>query len=206
MGLVLHLVETRAGSRAHDVDVLEPGRPGDLRGIASLGLTLPEAKQLLACVQQAAAARQASAGPRIADRPRSWISCPRPCRRSWPAVPPPACWPICCRLRPGRATNPCAVTRSSAASDYARLPRSRRRRRHQRPCCRDQRCERSDPSPFCVQATRTEFGRPNSGMRLRAWTATPTSVARRGSVRERSPSPITCLNLPMVASARARMV
>jgi len=75
-----------------------------------------------------------------------------------------------------------------------------------RPCCRDQGCGRGDPRPACVQATRTEFGRPKSSMQFRAWTATFTSVARRGSVRERSPSPITCLNLPMVASARARMV
>src|SRR5215212_7946042 len=41
-------------------------------------------------------------------------------------------------------------------------------------------------------------------MRLSVWTATSTSVARRRSVRERSPSPITRLNLPMVASARHR--
>ena len=37
-------------------------------------------------------------------------------------------------------------------------------------------------------------------------TATSTSVARRWSVRERSPSPITCLNLPMAASTRTRFV
>ncbi len=62
------------------------------------------------------------------------------------------------------------------------------------------------PAPLVGQAMRTEIGRPNSSMRLRAWTATPTSVARRSSVRERSPSPITCLNLPMAASTRARFV
>ena len=45
--------------------------------------------------------------------------------------------------------------------------------------------------------------RPSSSMRLRAWTATSTSVARRGSVRERSPSPITCLNLLMTAWFKA---
>jgi len=60
--------------------------------------------------------------------------------------------------------------------------------------------------PDCVQATRTEFGRPKSSMRFRAWMATSISVARRWSVRERSPSPITCLNLPIVASTRAREV
>ena len=59
MGLVLQLVETRAGSKAQCIDVLELSRPGDLRDIASLGLTLPEAKQLLARVQQAVVAVQA---------------------------------------------------------------------------------------------------------------------------------------------------
>ncbi len=75
-----------------------------------------------------------------------------------------------------------------------------------RPCCTDLTCGRSCPSPARVQAMRTESGRPSSSMRLRAWTATSTSVARRWSVRERSPSPMTCLNLPMAASARARFV
>ncbi len=59
MGLVLQLVDTRAGSKAHCIDVLELSRPGDLGDIASLGLTLPEAKQLLARVQQAVVAVQA---------------------------------------------------------------------------------------------------------------------------------------------------
>ena len=62
------------------------------------------------------------------------------------------------------------------------------------------------PAPAVVQAMRTEIGRPSSSMRLSAWTATSTSVARRSSVRERNPSPITCLNLPTPASARARFV
>jgi len=75
-----------------------------------------------------------------------------------------------------------------------------------RPCCTDQGCGRSCPYPVCGQAMRTEIGRPSSSMRLRTWTATSTSVARRSSVRERSPSPMTCLNLPMAASARARLV
>ncbi len=74
------------------------------------------------------------------------------------------------------------------------------------PCCTDQGYGRSYPSPGWFQAMRTEIGRPSSSMRFRAWTATSTSVARRWSVRERSPSPITCLNLPMAASARARFV
>ena len=43
-------------------------------------------------------------------------------------------------------------------------------------------------------------------MRLSTWTATFISVARRSSVCERSPSPITRLYWPMVASARAHFV
>src|SRR3954468_14867713 len=42
-------------------------------------------------------------------------------------------------------------------------------------------------------------------MRLSAWTATPTSVARRASACARSPSPITRFHLAIVASARARL-
>jgi len=74
------------------------------------------------------------------------------------------------------------------------------------PCCTDQGVGAVAPAPALLQAIRTEIGRPSSSIRLRAWTATSTSVARRRSVRERSPSPMTCLNLPMAASARARFV
>src|SRR5919205_4238603 len=59
MGLVLQLVETQADSRTRSVDVMEISRTNDLRDLANLGLTLPEAKQLLARVQQAVAAAQA---------------------------------------------------------------------------------------------------------------------------------------------------
>src|SRR3954471_20094372 len=60
------------------------------------------------------------------------------------------------------------------------------------------------PTPFWVQAMRADSGRPSSSMRFRTATPTFISVARRSSVRERSPSPITRLNRPMVASAWAR--
>src|SRR5271165_3374069 len=59
MGWVLQLVETVTDRRARSVDVLEISRPNDLGDIANLGLTLPEAKQLLARVQQAVVAAQA---------------------------------------------------------------------------------------------------------------------------------------------------
>ena len=59
MGLVLQLVETRADGGTRSVELMELGRPGSLHDIADLGLTLPEAKQLLTCVQQAVVAVQA---------------------------------------------------------------------------------------------------------------------------------------------------
>ncbi len=61
MGLVLQLVETGADTRGRGIDVLELelDQPRDLRDIANLGLTLPEAKQLLTRVQQAVVAMQA---------------------------------------------------------------------------------------------------------------------------------------------------
>jgi hypothetical protein len=57
MGLVLQLVETgadRSETRGCGIDILELDRPRDLRDIASLGLMLAEAGQLLTRVQQEA--------------------------------------------------------------------------------------------------------------------------------------------------------
>ena len=59
MRWVLQLVETGADGRTRSVEVLEISRPNDLGEFANLGLTLPEAKQLLARVQQAVVAAQA---------------------------------------------------------------------------------------------------------------------------------------------------
>ena len=53
---------------------------------------------------------------------------------------------------------------------------------------------------------RAEFECPSSNMRLRTWTATSTSVARRSSACERSLSPITRLKRAIAVSARARLV
>ena len=61
MGWVLRLVETGTDNPVRDVDVMEIARPGTLADIANLGLTLPEAKQLLARVQQIVVAAQATA-------------------------------------------------------------------------------------------------------------------------------------------------
>ncbi len=44
MAWVLRLVETGADDQGGGLDVLEINGPKDLRGIADLGLTLPEAK------------------------------------------------------------------------------------------------------------------------------------------------------------------
>ena len=56
---MLQLVETRADGGTRSVELMELGRPGNLHDIADLGLTLPEAKQLLTRVQQAVVAVQA---------------------------------------------------------------------------------------------------------------------------------------------------
>jgi hypothetical protein len=50
--------------------------------------------------------------------------------------------------------------------------------------CTDRARGRSCPNPARVHPMRRWFGRPSSSMRLSAWTATSTSVARRSSVRE----------------------
>ena len=59
MRWVLQLVETGTDSRTRGVEVLEISRPNDFGDIGNLGLTLSEAKQLLARVQQAVVAAQA---------------------------------------------------------------------------------------------------------------------------------------------------
>jgi len=72
MGLVLQLVETGADSRTRSVDVMEIARPSDLRDIANLGLTLPEAKQLVARVQQESGLHAGQSSPN-SGRLRLWI-------------------------------------------------------------------------------------------------------------------------------------
>ncbi len=67
---------------------------------------------------------------------------------------------------------------------------------------RDARC----PSLSRFHAVRTYSGRPRSSMRFSAPTAMDTSVARRRSVRERSPSPITRLKRLTSASTSARQL
>ena len=55
---VLRLIETGMPSGVAGVDVMEISRPDGASNIADLGLTLSEAKQLLACVQQTIVAAQ----------------------------------------------------------------------------------------------------------------------------------------------------
>ena len=59
MRWVLRVIETGMPSGMDGVDVMEISRPGGASNIADLGLTLSEAKQLLARVQQAIVAAQA---------------------------------------------------------------------------------------------------------------------------------------------------
>jgi len=59
MAWVLRLVENGADGQASSLDVMEISRPDSLRDVVDLGLTLDEAKQILARVQQAVVAAQA---------------------------------------------------------------------------------------------------------------------------------------------------
>jgi hypothetical protein len=49
---IVRLVETGAGGDVRSTDVMEIAQPGDLRDIAHLGLSLAEAKQVLAGIQR----------------------------------------------------------------------------------------------------------------------------------------------------------
>ena len=59
MRWVLRLIATEGDARCLSTDLIEICRPEGLGDIADLGLTLPEAKQLLASVQRAVVAAQA---------------------------------------------------------------------------------------------------------------------------------------------------
>src|SRR5271170_3280902 len=59
MGWILRLVETGRDITASGVDLIEIDRPTGLAEIANLGLTLSEAKQVLARMQRAWVAAQA---------------------------------------------------------------------------------------------------------------------------------------------------
>jgi hypothetical protein len=76
MRWVLRLVEVRTEARSRSIDLMEVTRPDSLREITELGLTLPEAKQVLAKVQRAVVAAQAE---RHATLPPDCQSCGRPC-------------------------------------------------------------------------------------------------------------------------------
>ena len=59
MAWILRLVKTGVEGEGPCTDIMEIHRPDDLGDIANLGLTLPEAKRLLARVQQEIVAAQA---------------------------------------------------------------------------------------------------------------------------------------------------
>jgi hypothetical protein len=59
MGWVLRLAETGPDAAAESIDLIEIHRSSGLGDIANLGLTLSEAKELLARVQQAIVVAQA---------------------------------------------------------------------------------------------------------------------------------------------------
>jgi hypothetical protein len=79
--------------------------------------------------------------------------------------------------------------------------------RQVRLCCMDRpagACASSTSPLAFYYARRTYSGRPSSSIRFSACTAMATSVARRRSVRKRSPAPMTRLRRLMSAATRAR--
>ncbi len=60
--------------------------------------------------------------------------------------------------------------------------------------------------PIVPHTMRTEVGRPKSSIRLSTWTATAISAFWRASVWECKPLPMTCLNRPIAASTRDRLL
>jgi hypothetical protein len=71
MRWVLRLVETGDDARSRSADLMEICRPEGLREIADLGLSLPEAKQLLTSLQKAVVASQADQHGRLRPDCRS---------------------------------------------------------------------------------------------------------------------------------------
>src|SRR6185436_9223744 len=65
MRWVLRLIATNDDARCVSTDLVEICRPGELGDIANLGLTLPEAKLLLASVQRAIVAGQVDSHGRL---------------------------------------------------------------------------------------------------------------------------------------------
>jgi hypothetical protein len=81
MEWTLRLVGTEMDGQSRSFDVMEISRPDGLSDIANLGLTLAEAKQLLAQVQQEVVAAQARHHAMF--RP-DWQSCGGRCRmKDW---------------------------------------------------------------------------------------------------------------------------
>jgi len=60
--------------------------------------------------------------------------------------------------------------------------------------------------PVVPHTMRREVGRPKSSIRLSTWTATAISAFWRASVWECKPLPMTCLNRPIAASTRDRLL
>ena len=71
-------------------------------------------------------------------------------------------------------------------------------------CCREAQRKKRSPFDAVDQATRTEFGRPRSSMRLRTSTVMATSATCASSVWKRRLSPMTRFQRPIWPSTRAR--
>jgi hypothetical protein len=114
MRWVLRLIATEGDARCLSTDLIDICRPEGLGDIADLGLTLPEAKQLLASVQRAVIAAQADS--HRLQRPGSVRFCADGCCRDFSSVGP--------RLRRspvGAARSPPSACAASAVSRQERV-------------------------------------------------------------------------------------
>jgi hypothetical protein len=74
---------------------------------------------------------------------------------------------------------------------------------HPPACCMEDWKAKKTRSSADIYATRTEFGRPRSSIRLRTSTAMAISVAWASAVWKRSIGPMTCLKRPIWPSTKA---
>ncbi len=87
MAWILRLVKTGAEGEEACTDVMEISRPGNLREIANLGLTLAEAKRVLARVQREIVAAQVKEhAVRRPDCSRCGGVCRSQCKRGLVAI------------------------------------------------------------------------------------------------------------------------
>src|ERR1700746_2164281 len=117
MGWILRLVETGIDDQPRSVDVMQISRPENLGDISNLGLTLPEAQQILARVSARDRCRSSAqtccpaAGMSIVrwEMPREGLAVSSDCDAVWRSDGTASPISLCC-LWPDRAGRQLALT------------------------------------------------------------------------------------------------